>query len=259
MTRKKKVLIILHLCFAFSYLFWLGTQPFVRQVTATKASTLLFTSVTNSPRFEKLPESKQLELLKGQESLKKGTFRPLITKYRFPATGLIWAVLSILVCFFLLFYIEGAHLAAWLLPVAVIVYAFSLSRAPPLKGESIFPPEEVITSQYIQPDEIFKKKQDKLVEAWNRYLITDWAHQIPSEETALRAEQLEEGVFNFNIERATWVLNKRGEDAVVAHLLFHPPFVLIIAYLTWNSLFAWRINRYTKLEARSHESAKVPA
>ncbi len=107
MVRKKKVLIILHLCFAFTYLLWLGIQPFVRQATATKASILLLSSVTSNPRFEKLSESKQLELLKGQESVKKGTFRPLVTTYCFTPSGIIWALLSILICFFLLFSIGG--------------------------------------------------------------------------------------------------------------------------------------------------------
>ena len=259
MNPKKKVLIILQLCFAFAYLFWLGMQPFVRQVTATKASSLLLASVAKNPRFETLPENKQLALLKGQESLKKGTFRPLVTKYRFPLAGIVWTLLSIAICFFLLFSIEGAHSASWLLPLAVVAYACTLGRAPPLKGENIFPPESTIRERFITEEDSFKNKKEELIEGWNRYLITDWAHATPTEIPEERAELLDTAIFNFNVERATWVLEKRGEDAVVAHLLFTPSIIQILAYLVWNTLFAWKINRFKRLEARSQKSLNALA
>lgn len=254
MDRKRKVLIILHLCFAFSYLFWLGMQPFLRQVTATKAASLLIGSVVKNERFDQLPENQQLELLKGQEEIRKGSFRPLVTKRHFVGAGIIWAILSILVCFFLLFYIEGASLAAWLLPLAVLVYAFSLNRDPPLLGEQLFPPESNLTERYITAGESFKNKQEEIAAAWNRYLIHEWANEEPSTNLVTHADQLDRAVFNFNVERASWVLAKRGEDATVAHLLFHPPFVLLIAFFIWNLVFAWRISRF---EVRLRKSVKA--
>lgn len=224
-------------------------QPFVRQVTATKAATLLLDSVQKNPRFSKLETEKQFSIIKGAKEIREGRLRPLTTKFRFSGAGLTWAVLSLLICFFLLFYIEGAHHAAWLLPVACIVYAFSLTGEVKLKGENIFPPEKEITQKYLQADENFKKRRDEIAEAWNRYLVAEWGTE----------GDLDEAVFNFNVARADWVINKRGEDAVVAHLLFHPSIVQVLAYFIWNLLFAWRINRYTKFEARSHASSSAPA
>jgi len=258
MAQKKKVLILLQLCFALCYLLWVGAQPFVRQAAATKAATLLLSSIRSNPRFEKLPQTQQLELLKGQESLKAGSFQPLVTKYCFSGTGIIWAILSILISLFLLKNnASRGDGVAWCLPVASLIYSFSFSHAPPLRGETLFPSEAEITAEYIAPDEQFKNKQERLIEAWNRYLITKWANQPISTDTVIRAEQLDCAIFNFNLERADWVLNKRGEDAVVAHLLFHPPWVLLIAYFIWNLMFAWRINRFKKLEVRSQKIAKV--
>ncbi|MCH9610068.1 MAG: hypothetical protein S4CHLAM81_11590 [Chlamydiales bacterium] len=230
-------------------------QPFVRQVTATKAATLLLKSVTSNDRFEQLPQEEQLELLKGQESLQKGTFRPLVTKFRLEGSGVIWALLSIIICLFLLLHIEGAHLACWLLPVTIVIYAFSLNRAPPLKGEQIFPKEQTIEARFLEEGESFENKNERLVTAWNRYLIHDWAKETPSEDLAVHAQQLEVAVFNFNVQRAFWVLHKRGEDAVVAHLLFHPPLVLLIAYFIWNVVFAWRISRFEALYRRNARAA----
>lgn len=259
MSHKKKVLIILHLCLVFGYLFWVGMQPFIRTTATTKAASLLFDSIKKSPRFQKLEETKQLKILQGAERLKEGSFHPLVTKFRLSLPGLIWALLSLFICFFLLFYIEGAHLVVWALPISVLVYAFSLGNSPSLKGENIFPSENVITEKYIGADEVFKNKKEELVEGWNRYLVHEWSHQEPSEDLAMRTEQLEEAVFNFNMARAEWLLDRRGEDAVVAHLLFHPSFVQLIIYFIWNLLFAWRIHRYTRLEARLHRSSNALA
>ena len=257
MTRKRKVLIILHLCFVFSYLFWMGTQPFLRQVTATKACSLLFDSIAKSPRFEKLPDQERIELLVGRDALKSGSFQPLVTKFHISKSGMLWAILSLAVCFFLLFDIEGAAIAAWLLPLTIVVYAFALGHEMPLKGERLFPEEDSIASRYIEEGETFKRPRERLSTAWNRYLITEWTHETPSEDLPIQTEQLEVAVFNFNIERAHWVLDQRGEDAVVAHLLFHPSFAQVIAYLIWNLVFAWRMRR--RSEARSLSPSSAPA
>jgi len=254
--QKRKVLIIFHLCFALSYLCWLGLQPFVRQVTATKAASLLLDSVIHDARFDKLPDAERTQLLAGQKDIQQGTLLPLVTSYRFVGPGIAWAFLSIVLCFFLLFHIEGARHAVWLLPALVILYMFSLNREWNLKGERLFPEEAYLLEQYIECDTPLKKKPEQLTVAWERYLINAWTKEKPSDDLVTRAEQLDEGIFRFNVERAHWVIERRGEDATVAHLLFHPPFILVVAYFIWNIVFAWRVRRS---EARLRGSARVTA
>ncbi|MFN0064822.1 MAG: hypothetical protein ACKVOH_01160 [Chlamydiales bacterium] len=253
MTRKRKVLVILQLCFAFGYFFWLAFQPILRPLTAKKAAEILLESlVEDEIRFSTLDEGAQLKIMKGYENVKKGNFRPLTSMFRLNPFGVAWAILSLVVCFLLLFHIEGAPIACWVLPLSVLAYGLCLGRAPPpLQGESVFPKEAYVTDMYISPTEEFKNKQLRLQEGWHRYLVAEWAHKEMSNDPTVRAEQIAEGVFRFNVQRANFLLDKRGEDAIVAYLFFHPTLIQLCLYLGWNLFFAIAINRRLKSTALS--------
>ena len=51
MSRKKKIFIIFHLCFAFAFLFWLLIQPSAKEIISQKTELALYEMVLEHDEF----------------------------------------------------------------------------------------------------------------------------------------------------------------------------------------------------------------
>lgn len=252
MSRKKKILIIFHLCFAFSFLTWLLIQPYVKGVVAQKSERALYEALfAHKDFFQELPASEQKLLLEGYAKLgkEKSAHSESIGHVFFKTTppfALAWLFFSIVISLFLLFRIEGGALAAWLLPLLVLGYAFFL-RPPDRPQDSLFPTESYVLTQYVSAHESQSLgKREALLLGWHRYLIAEWAKESVSLEESLHKAQVEKGLFLFNAARLKWVLAGKGDEVVMAGFTAYPSFLRLACYFMWNLFFAWFINRKEK-------------
>ena len=149
-----------------------------------------------------------------------------------------------LVCFLLLFHIEGAARAAFLLPLLILPYAYF--HAPPAPN-AIFPEENYVKERYTNEGE-------HLIKGWHRYLITEWAHETPSSESTSYEAQLDRALFAFNVARLERIQAGKGDDVITAGFTSPPTAVRIITYFLWNGLFAWGINRRTRSRSAPQSS-----
>lgn len=254
MSRRKKILTILHLGFAFTFLCWLLIQPYVKEVVTQKSAKALFAQVMEKEAlFRGLSSEKQKAIVEGFEQAKKKSkpsFLHEIGHLFFVSTppfALAWLFFSLAIPLLLLFRIEGAALATWLLPLIVLGYAYFLYSEPVLSNESLFPTEEYVRSHYIEKSEFASLNQrESLLLGWHRYLILEWAHEAPSEEKKKFSLQLEKGLFAFNVARLEWLLADKGDEIVTKGFMAHPSILRIICYFIWNLSFAWFMNRKEK-------------
>lgn len=161
-----------------------------------------------------------------------------------PPFALAWLFFSIALSILFLLQVEGAALCTWLLPLIVIGYAYFLNGPAPLKRESLFPSEQYVVGTYVGNDEKSSlSTRETLLLGWHRYLVTEWAHEVPSENGSVFREQLDGGLFAFNTARLKWVIDGKGDEMIVAGFNTPPSFLRIACYFLWNLLFAWFINR----------------
>jgi hypothetical protein len=260
MSRKKKVLIIIHLCFAFTYLFWQLCQPYLKEILSKKSELTLYEMVMErKPLFNQLPAQDQLFLLEGYETAhkKSPSFLAELGHLFFvdtPPFALAWLFFSLTICFLLLFHIEGATLATWLLPIIVCAHIYFLYDAPKQTRESLFPKEEYVLTTYVESSENKAMgEREKLLLGWHRYLVHEWAHEIESDDSELFKQQLEKGLFAFNVARLKWILEGRGDEVILAGFTTPPSLLRLACYFIWNLFFAWSINRkkFTSVAAQS--------
>ena len=189
MSRKKRILIIFQLCFAFAFLCWLLIQPYVKEVVAQKSEIALYEVVMERGAFfQELPPEERLALMGGFEAAQNKERPSLLHEMGqlffvdTPAFALAWLFFSLAICIMLLFRIEGALLSTWLLPLIVLGYAYFLYSSPPKARESLFPSEEYVLSHYVDSSEFESmNRRDSLLLGWHRYLIHEWTHETPSE------------------------------------------------------------------------------
>ncbi len=129
MSRKKKILIIIHLIFAFTFLSWLLMKPYVMEVISFKSQLALYEMVMERESlFQDLSNEQQFSITQGFETDNRRLGPSIMHQLghlffvETPAFALAWIFFSLLICFLLLFHIEGAQAAAWILPVLVVGY-----------------------------------------------------------------------------------------------------------------------------------------
>lgn len=241
LTRKKRVLIILQLIFAFSLLVWVWIKPYTMKVVAKKSQTALYEMVMEREAlFNALPLDDQLILKEGHKQGKTPTLYISTSPF-----VIAWIFFAILVSILLLFQIEGAIASSWLLPALVLAYGYFLYTAPPKKGGSLFPTEEYVREHYLTEE---GRGRDHLIKAWHRYLIVEWANESPSANDSLFKEQLDKGLFAFNVERLKWIHEGKGDDVVITGFTSPPSFLRLLTYFLWNLLFAWLITKKSPSE-----------
>lgn len=263
MSRKKKILIIVHLCLAFAFLIWLLIQPYVQEIISQKSQLALYEMVMEREAlFRELPPIDQITLLEGYAAAARKQDKPSLVHevgrlffITTPPFALAWLFFSVAISILLLFHIEGAAISAWLLPLIVLGYAYFLYDAPQNKRESLFPSEEYVLTTYVELSENRARgARESLLLGWHHYLVHEWAHETPSEDQTLFKEQLDRALFAFNVARLKWVLEGKGDEVVLAGFAAHPSLPQLACYFIWNLFFAWFINRRareTSIEAPS--------
>lgn len=254
MSRTKKILIISHLCLAFAYLFWLLVQPYAKDLMIQKSQLSLYQMVMEKEtHFQRLPSGDQLQLIEGYAAAQvkhSPSLFQVVGKQFFvetPPFALAWLFFSLVISILLLLRIDGSAFTTWLLPLIALVYAYSQYEIPPKTNDSLFPSEEYVLTTYVQQGENTSRgERETLLLGWHRYLIREWAEELPSNDPLLLKEQLDKGLFAFNVARLKWILEGKGDEVVLAGFRRPPSPLVIIGYFIWNLSFAWIINRKEK-------------
>jgi hypothetical protein len=261
MSRRKKIFIICHLCFALSFLVWLLIQPYVREIVSQKSQNAVYEMVTSHSLFKDLPESEQEGLVSGYDKVKKQNAPSFLHEcgrlffISTPACALAWLFFSLAVSLLLLFQIEGAEKAAWLLPCIVLAYMYFSYTSAPKDKKSLFPSETYVLNRYVSSQEIEVMSQRKrLLVGWHRYLVAEWAKEEPSSKPEIFQQQLEKGLFAFNVARINWLQQGKGDEIVLAGFSTTPAPLSAIFYLLWNTGFAWMVRKEKKRSSEAQSA-----
>lgn len=244
----------MHLCLAFAYLSWLLIQPYAKDILSKKSEIALYQMVMERRSlFEQLPTEDQEALLRGyghaQQKNSPSWMQEIgaIFFLQTPPFALAWLFFSLLICFLLLFHIEGATFSVWLLPLIALGYAYFHYDAPKKTGESLFPTEEYVLTTYVKSAENTTRGQrESLLLGWHRYLVKEWAHELPSDASEVFQKQLDKGLFAFNVARLKWMLQGKGDEVILAGFAAPPSLLRFGCYFFWNLGFAWIIHRKEK-------------
>ncbi len=251
-----RILSIIQLCLGFTALLFAASEPFMGEHFNFKSQILLHDYVmgknnaAQAQLFDELPEEKKSSVVLSYKRLKEASNISFLNKLKnsfdiiFFKSSIFersWILFAIIIPVLLLKKVEGATSAAWILPLIVTAYFISNE----IKGKKIevseeiklFPKEELLVDRYIKKNInalSFKDQQKELLNAWELYLIEDFAYETPSTHSNEFQKQVLKGEFAFNlarIERLPLPFSSK-ED------LKKQPWFLMIIYLVWNSLFA---------------------
>ena len=275
-----RIMAILQLCVAFTLIFWtcglpfmgdlfsykskillyqdiMGDNALLQKLDATKADQLQSKFVRNSERFKQLPRSQKIQILEGYNSVQKLTTTTFFEKMQksimillvgLPPLELVWIILAVVVSILLLLRIEGATHAAWLLPLVVLAYAmdnqFHGKPSPPSPDAALFPSEQVIVNDYLREplSSSIQEQHQQLKHGWELYLIQEWAKQIPSANSNVFQDQVEEGEFAFNVARVV-AHAKVKEQSHFENLRSKESIIYLLIYFFWNVYFAWVVTK----------------
>jgi len=262
MSRKKKIFLIVHFCLALSYLCWLFVQPYAKNVLLKKSELSLYQMVMEREKlFEQLSPEDQATLIQGYATAlqkKPHAWTEEIKQVLLdtPPFALAWLFFSLVICLLLFFQIEGAVFSVWLLPCIVLIYAYFLYETPKIHKESLFPAEEYVLTTYMKTVENKAMgERERLLLAWHRYLVVEWAHEPLSEDSKVFQEQLDKGLFAFNVARLKWILQGKGDEVILSGFTTPPSLLGVSCYFIWNLCFAWIINRKEKSLSTAAPSA----
>lgn len=268
MTTGQRVFVIAHLCLAFSLICWVLAGPFMGEYFNYKSQLLLYESVIGSPEapegtaaqtnafhFSALPEEKRAEIVEGYNALEAAGQTSFLYKFGqawwelafgLPPFVQAWLFFSLMICLLLLFRIEGATRAAWLLPlitVALIVESRVGGSVQPSQTERLFPSESYLIQKYGDRTSLdsLAAQKEALLQAWQRYLVAQWARQEPSGQAQSFQEQVAAGEHAFHVAQLETVRSVDRSSRPAPK-----PLPLLIIYLIWNSAFAFVVNRRTK-------------
>lgn len=247
-----RVFVILHLCLAFTYFVYYAGYPFLQELFETRSGLVLYQSVTDKSDgeiagyFSLLPIEDQKLITKNQQYLLDRLARPTLKKwadavhillFEIPVFERAWLFFSIVLCLLLLFRVEGAWRAVWILPLIVVAYGYDASQRSVEK--SLFPSEEYIRYHYLEEplSSTLSIQREQLLNAWRRYLVVEWAHEMPANQPEVFLSQTKKGQFFFTVAR---ILRENFSDLTPHASTFSP---LIVLYFFWNVSFAWQFSR----------------
>lgn len=263
-----KILVILQLCLVFSVLMWTLAGPFSAEYFATQSSRLMHKAVIGdgagdgkqerlAQRFAALPQEQQQGILDSYDRLQKrsekgfwvrsGEAMSALLIYLPPFTQ-AWIFFSLVICIMLLLRIEGAVMAAWLLPLIALAYGVDNRLSGDQRGHAydgdLFPSEQYLVDRYLgKPlNGSMEEQHQQLTLGWRRYLAAEWAHEQPSEDPDTLIAQAEEGEYAFDVARLQRHI-AADHEAQVSQVHVQKPIPLLIAYMLWNLFFAYSINR----------------
>lgn len=226
-------------------------KPYVMEVVSRKSQRTLYEMVMEREAlFQNLSLQEQELIREGYRKVSEKAGPSLTEKLgrlffiETPAFALAWIFFSIVLCLLLLFNIEGAKAAVWILPFLVIGYGYFLYTAPQSARLGLFPSEQYVRETYL--DGVGGNDRERLLRGWHLYLINEWAREIPSADTTLFEQQVDKGLFAFNIARLQWIRDGKGDEVVLAGFTSPPSIFRVLSYFLWNLVFAWMINRREK-------------
>lgn len=275
-----RIVVIIQLCLVFSLASWVAIQPQMQRYFHRQSLIGLYKTVMgeedllvkarpeqapalaeklqrNRERYETLPEAQRYQLEAGRTQIQQSTADSWATSVRRMWVLLArelnpfaqgWLFFSTLVCILLLCRIEGAQLAAWILPLMVILYGvdkhYHHQPSVPPADAQLYPTEQVILRDYLKEplsDDILEQR-DQLLKGWRLYLVRHWADETPSASEPEFERQIERGEFAFNLARID-AFQSDSADRSVQKLKgpVHP--LLLLLYLIWNLFFAYFVNR----------------
>lgn len=261
----QRLLAIIQLCLAFSLILWYAAQPFMGEYFALKSRMLMYEYIMgtstllkseeqqdklkrNQERFLSLPSSERKLVDEGYQYLYHYSTRPLTNKLMdglktllidIPSFELAWILFSIVIAILILLKIEGARLAAYLLPCITLAYGIDNQISGRFSATSpdmaLIPTESHIRQNYVDEQSFqHTSEHSQLKKGWEKYLIANWSHSQEKE------YPLEDAEFNFTLARI---------QALTPLITGHPSFhekshpVLLCLYFIWNIFFAWQMHK----------------
>lgn len=253
MKTSTRVITILHLCLAFTAIFWVCGLPFMGELFRYKSQILLYENIIDdSTRFQQIPSFQQNSILENYHSLQKRYSSPFFIKLRkaflillveLPPFELAWIIFSIIISIMLLLRKEGANNVIWLLPLIAALYGidnYVYGKPRELASErALFPSEEIIIKDYLgEPlNPSIGEQQMQLLRGWHIYLVKEWNKQTPSEDPILFEEQIKTGKYAFNLARLEKLKSSDIRDQSI-QLHQRKPVPLLYCYFFWNLIFA---------------------
>lgn len=250
-----RVLAIIQLCLAFSIICYnLGT-PFLGEVFEVKELQALYRSIVESPLFAELDgiiQRKFIELYRAHLAQGHSNFSQKILAgftllcLDMPPFKMAWLFFSVVIPLLLLKKVEGAARAVWLLPLVTLFYCldnqYFYAERPAQQEQWLFPSEFYLTERYLKTplSPVISKQLEELRAAWDRYLITEWANEVPVSESAAYRKQVEKGAFQFNLAR--FKAKQYDRTQLPRYEWRLSPFLLLL-FLAWNLCFAVAFHR----------------
>lgn len=275
-----KLLAILQLCIVFSLFLWIVGQPFLGQVYQHRVTLLNYQVLfgegelvkrlaekdpkyaeilsRNHNRFNALPSTEQQTLKDAYQKAQLQMDKPFYTKlihafeifwFEVPSFEKAWIFFGLMIPLMVLIGYEGAKSAAWILPIIAICYSIDNQKNGwiPNKKNTLFPTEEYLIKNYMNEplDKSISIQHQQLDKAWKIYLVTEWAHQTPSDEITKKNQQIEIAEFNFQLARVHQLMNETQITAGKEFTQKKSPIVLSL-YVLWNLLLAVGMNKKAK-------------
>lgn len=270
MEKSTRGICILQLCIVFALLAWICSYPFMGELLTIKTKTFLLQDVMgipgdakgdpdrlarNAERFSLLPESQNRAILERYRSLQEASQTPFWIKSRRMLTillleispfELLWIIFGIAVPILVLLGKDGSRHVVWLLPALALAFAVDnqLAGRPPFieEDERLVPSEARLIKNFMDGPlsaDIFEQYR-QFKQAWQRYLIQEWAKESPSPDQTIFNKQIENGEYAFNLARAenlSTSLYPPGLFRTRKHM------AVLLIYLVWNLFFAIKVGR----------------
>lgn len=240
MTHQLRIISILHLCFAFSLLLFYASDPFLGHNFRIKSRALVYEHLMgthnkdNAHRFSNLPAQAQEEVQLGYEKLQEQARIPFSERassmgrlllFDLPPMIRAWLFLSIFLPIAILRNKEGARECVWLLCILVCF------TQKPTSSHTSLPSEKYLVDHYLNApiSGSISNQQKQLTEAWNQYLIVEWANETPSKDMAIYQSQVDAGDFAFQLDQLN-NQNSIQESSILSSgisILWHIAFALV--------------------------------
>lgn len=224
---------ILHLCIAFSVLFWILGAPFTEALYLNKKASkeLEWLTIEHEELYNTLPQSDQKLIssfqkkisLESNESFQRKMAKSVESFFLgMPVSKLLWLFLSILLPVLVMKQIDGARESFWLLPLLTAVYAWQMM--PIQSTPSIYPTETYLEKKYLKGplSGSIEEQRDMLELAWKSYIIEEWT-QAPKDSSD--GEKFANGMYHFIAQKTLLEMNQPPQK---------PGPWTLGAYLMWN-------------------------
>lgn len=259
---RPRVFAILQLCFIFSSILYILSDPFMGQYFQIKSDLLLFDyclgfqSEAHKELFDSLPDDLKSSLLSKYAFLKEISETSFLEKLRsafdqllFKSSSydLAFMLLSIVIPICLLKKVEGARSSAFILPLIIFAKLLQNEWHLPEKKISqeiaLYPKEEYLEKKYLNiplSHLSVSQQQEELKRAWHFYLIEEILHENPAKDATIFKTQVFHAEYLFNVQRADRFTLSHLKEPIRNE---KKPTGSIIISLIWNLIFAIGVSK----------------